>query len=579
VALAARLERRGPTNTSHAPRGIRSRLGSTVELTTRAGRAAIWSDGESTTETNFFAAGWEHALDAPPFEDVEALRSARPGAFVAASSEGLEIERGPYGGRPLYYAYDADGASVSSSLAGLLEALPERPALNVDRLGALGVTRIGPDPRATAYRGVFRVLPCEVIRFGADGTTRSSFRLPRAPVPLCGDVFEHARVLVEMLDAILARELRPFSAVAVQTGGGLDSAGVFALVSRLAKRAGSPRYTALAMDFAGPGDDRPHLRTLLEQTGADALRVSPGEVGPLPLCFFAQDAWPYTWPTCPVGEVLDRRARAWGADAMVTGFGGDFVLDGDLGGFADRARSGDVGAILDAGGLQVPWPSSALDQVFRFVAKPLARPFAPASWVAYRHARARAASQTLRWAGPRLRPLLEEPLNERAGGDDWLTAFATSYAMMEGADGVGQTEAAWGTPYVTPYLDPRFIELVASLPPAHLFAGGRMRGLFRVAMEGLLPDSLRLRPDKASFEPMLDQMFAAAGGMDRFRALLQMEATADLGLVEPSRFREMFTRVVDRVPTARGWLEVWPMLAVEAFVQGSGASVAAPVAA
>jgi asparagine synthase (glutamine-hydrolysing) len=252
---------------------------------------------------------------------------------------------------------------------------------------------------------------------------------------------------------------------------------------------------------------------------------------------------------------------------MVTGFGGDFVLDGDLGRFADRVRCGELRAVVDAACLKVPWRSSPLKQLLRFVAKPLARSVVPPSLVAYRHARALAASQTARWAGPRLRPLLDEPLNARADGDDWLTAFATSHDMMEGADGVGQTEAAWGTPYVSPYLDPRFIELVASLPPEHLFAGGRMRGLFRVAMEGLLPDSLRLRSDKASFEPMIDEMFAAAGGIESFRPLLKMEATGDLGLVEPARFREVFTSVVAGVPTARGWLEVWPML-----VQGIGAS-------
>jgi asparagine synthase (glutamine-hydrolysing) len=260
---------------------------------------------------------------------------------------------------------------------------------------------------------------------------------------------------------------------------------------------------------------------------------------------------------------------------LVTGFGGDFVLDGDLGRFAQRVRGGDFSAILDAARLQVPWPSSPLDQVVRFVAKPVARSLAPAAWLSSRRARSLATSQTARWAGPRLRPLLAEPLYGDGDGDDWLTAFATSHMMMEGADGVGQTEAAWGIPYVMPYLDPRFIELVASLPPDQLFEGGRMRGLFRMAMRGLLPDSLRLRPDKAGFEPMLDEMFAAAGGVEGFRHLLKMEATADLGLVEPARFREVFMRVAEGVPTARGWLQVWPMLAVEAFVQGTRAAAGA----
>jgi hypothetical protein len=46
-----------------------------------------------------------------------------------------------------------------------------------------------------------------------------------------------------------------------------------------------------------------------------------------------------------------------------------------------------------------------------------------------------------------------------------------------------------------------------------------------------------------------------------------MEATADLGFVVPAEFRRTFDRVVRRLPTARGWVEVWPMLSIEAFLR------------
>jgi hypothetical protein len=111
------------------------------------------------------------------------------------------------------------------------------------------------------------------------------------------------------------------------------------------------------------------------------------------------------------------------------------------------------------------------------------------------------------------------------------------------------------------------IEAVASIPPEQMFLGDRSRGLFRHALDGLVPDSVRWRPDKASMEPALEQMFASIGGFDALGSLLTMEATADLGLVEPIPFREALERLVTGRASARGWPQQWGMLAVEAFVR------------
>ncbi len=470
----------------------------------------------------------------------------------------------------MFYAIDGSAVRVSSQLGALVRDLGQRPSLDIERLGALGVTRVGPDPRATVYRGVRRLLPCESIQFLPDGSTRTSFRLPQVPACASPDPIAHARELRGVLDRAIARDLARFRRVGVLTGGGLDSGGLFALVADLSRRVGLPKFTALAMDFAGPGDDRPYLRALQAWTSGEVIRVSPSEAEPLSLSMFERDAAPNTWPTCPVGEVLARRAKEWGAEALVSGFGGDFVLDGTLDGFAERARRGDLRAVGEVARLPVPWGSSPLGNIVSFIVKPMVRDLLPPRILAARRSRWRATQAVTSWAGARLLPLLAEPVNDERRDEHWLTAFATSLQMMEGADGVGQTEVASGLPYVTPYLGPSFIELVAGFPPEELFHGGLMRGLFRLALADVLPSSLAARTDKASFEPMFDAMFVAMGGRAAFRSLLTMEATADLGLVEPASFRGIFDRVVARETTARGWLEVWPMLAVEAFVRRLG---------
>jgi hypothetical protein len=159
--------------------------------------------------------------------------------------------------------------------------------------------------------------------------------------------------------------------------------------------------------------------------------------------------------------------------------------------------------------------------------------------------------------------------SEAASSEDSWSALAASVTMLDVADVRSQHEVAAGLPRLDPYLDGDFIRFVASLPAELLFHGDRIRGLYRHATVGLLPDSLRMREDKASFEPAADELLPEIERQAWFQNLLRMEALGDLGLVEPRPFREAFARVRSGGGEG-GWLEAWPALAVEAFVQNSG---------
>jgi len=516
-----------------------------------------------------FIAAWTRGARTFDGDSPPSVRQVRAGALIVVTPRGLEVSRGPYGGQSLYYAATPGGGPlvVSSSLASLLAALGSRPAFDVDRLAALAVMAIGTDPGATIYKGVRRVLPCETIAFTADGQ-RSWFNVPPVPARLPSDPRGHAVAMREMIAAILERELCAFGAVAVATGGGLDSSGLLALVARYAAASGSLRFTGLTMDFASPGDDRPHLAKLLAALDAPTIRVRADELEGLSEEAFVEDGAPYNWPTAAIDLAGRRRAKAWGAEATVSGGGGDQVLDGDDSSFARRALAGDVRAVVDAARLQVPYPSSMRRRVARFVVNPLVRPYLPKGWLHRRRSQALAGAAYAQWAGPTLRRQLTATLAIPAElSEEWVTGHALSTDLMESADVRHQAELACGLPQVEPYLDPDFIDLVASFPPEELFSGGRTRGLFRDAMEGLLPDSLRLRRDKAEFSPLVDESFAQLGGVDAFRHLLTMEASADLGIVEPVPFRACFDRIVAGDRVHYGWLNVWPALGVEAFLR------------
>ncbi len=154
-----------------------------------------------------------------------------------------------------------------------------------------------------------------------------------------------------------------------------------------------------------------------------------------------------------------------------------------------------------------------------------------------------------------------------------FTLLATSPEVGTAADGRGHVEARLGCDRLDPYLDPQFVAFMASIPPDTLFHGQRTRGLFSLAMRGLVPDSVRLRSDKASFEPAIDEMVTGMGGLSAFESLLSMEATADLGLINPRLFRAAFEAQVRGEASRFGWIDVWPPVAIEAFVRGFGRTV------
>lgn len=74
-----------------------------------------------------------------------------------------------------------------------------------------------------------------------------------------------------------------------------------------------------------------------------------------------------------------------------------------------------------------------------------------------------------------------------------------------------------------PLADRRIVELLLSIPVEHFLAGGLRRGLIRMAMEGILPDKVRLRNDKGWYSPGFPQIlkndFAEIARMAEIRSL------------------------------------------------------------
>ena len=136
-----------------------------------------------------------------------------------------------------------------------------------------------------------------------------------------------------------------------------------------------------------------------------------------------------------------------------------------------------------------------------------------------------------------------------------------------------QTEIVGGFLRVDPLLDAEVVNFVASLRPEQLFHDDWLRGLYREALRGWVPESLRLRSDKADFGPALWGLAGGAEGLGTLGDLARCEHLADLGIVEPAIFEERF-RKLQRTNDEYLWTEVLPVLSAEAFLKKRSAGSA-----
>lgn len=518
---------------------------------------------------------------AGPF-DGDLRQGRAQGRFAAAQLEGgeLTLARGRVGGRALYWAEDGAVRLASTRLPMLLRALDARARPDAMRLAEIAVGDFNGRPSATAFEGVHRLLSGEVLRFRPGGAPRASFLAPPAITAVRGRPDELARALRDEVIAAARRAIEGLGRVAVLAGGGVDSSALLAAVTALVRGGSAKEVVALSLHFGGPGDDRPYMDALAAELGIVPLRMAPRAFAPFVKRSLVVDGQPLASAMGGWEVGFLELAKERGADVLLGGRGGDELFDGDPRGLALRALGGDVvGAVREAADLRVPWESTRAQRVREFVVRPLAVHATPRPLRRWARQRRRSVPG---WAGPVLRDVLRRPLPDPVSDfgprnpGEFFARLSDSKLAVEISDAQCALEADVGLPTETPFLDERLIGFVAGLPAGALFRGGYLRGLFREAFAGLVPDRVRLRTDKADFEPALDEMHAAAGGRGALAELATVPALDALGVVRGPAFRAAFDAFVRGDVGYEGWHELWALLSLEAF---AGQALAAGAAA
>ncbi len=315
------------------------------------------------------------------------------------------------------------------------------------------------------------------------------------------------------------------------------------------------------------------MAALCEMHGVSPVRIHPADCGRSLRDVLVIDDAPVA---NPIVASLAAVLRKQGVRLLLTGEGGDDVLGGDMRVFVDRALRGHpLTAIRDAARLRALW-GTPWSRIRSLVLLPAARRLPP-DWALDLVRRVRRRRRGSAWAGPELRRVLagdlaplDPPRCERSHDRSWLDHQSRSSHYLSCSEARAQTELlADDLSSGGPLLDAEVVDFVASLSPEQLFHDGWLRGLYREALRGWVPESLRVRPDKAGFGPTICDLAGGAEGIAALGDLARCDRLADLGIVEPRPMGARFKQLVHHPDDPFLWAEILPVLSAEAFLESS----------
>lgn len=355
---------------------------------------------------------------------------------------------------------------------------------------------------------------------------------------------EAAATLRRLITEAVESRLPAAGPVACHLSGGLDSSTVTVLAARAARRRGD---RTLALSFTattalGPAelDERPMIAAVLEQE-SDIAHTVVHNILPLPSLPHDED-----WPGTPVGDHDDQMAAAaaaFGADRIFNGVGGDegATYNGqNL--YLCLLKAGRIGQLLR----ELPARARSDGQpLWRAVRGRLISPLIPrplrmlrrrlkgwpmvadpnAGLARYLTPAARDAA-----SARRLEPILTDNSaveRTRAFGDHYTPCRCAYYAIMAARHGLAVT---------FPLLDRRVVDFMLSLPNHMFLADGQSRQPFRRAMQGILPDVVRLAKYKVGIADDWYIRYAAIKAdllaeAESLRGRAEVEAIFDLDAV------------------------------------------------
>jgi asparagine synthase (glutamine-hydrolysing) len=480
---------------------------------------------------------------------------------------------------------DADGARLlfASEVRNLLRLLPQRPP--PDRRAVVQWLADGfLERNQTLYEGISRLEGGHFLELSAECWRKHRYWSPGYKQPLGDGRSELVDALRGRIRSAVRSRVAQDGSTAVLLSGGVDSSSVAVVADQLDEIEGDRLRTYSALFPAHPSiDESVAIDAVTAKIGAPSTRtvIQGGGILAGSLEFLRMWELPTLSPTLGFLAPMERLAAADGAAVLLDGEGGDELFGCAPYLLSDRVRAGRIfSAASLARSLLVQWHPGPESRPSRERVSKVLRGFGLKGAAPHAlHAGTRRIRGSARyspvWFTAESAQLLfdaRDPWAWKAGrGPRWwahLSDLLTEARVRIGAHDLLRRKAALsGLDGGHPFLDDLdLIEFVLRLPPEVAYDSGLTRPLLRESMTGLLPEVVRLRRSKSSFNAFIHECLT---GRERSPVvkLLTARDTELRAYVRPDVLRE---RIVDAVPSGWGgpWESgMWRLLTMECWLR------------
>jgi asparagine synthase (glutamine-hydrolysing) len=445
------------------------------------------------------------------------------GSYVALEDDGdcLRVVRDPSGGLACYHLV-LDGDHFFTSIPHLLfECGLARAEIDWTEI-ARSLAEHAARGSRTVIRGVDELLAGRLL-------TLSGGKMEQVPTWSAWDhaaaelIGEPAEALEQILCSTLGAWGRTLRRPLIEISGGLDSAVVAAGMARASPDASLITFAAAP----GDPDETPYARAIAERLGLDLAIVQPFvEEVDLGRSLSAKLPRPNARAFTQAADALSlRHGRAIGADAFVSGGGGDdvFCFLRTILPAIDRLRAEGGRAMLStAMDIAVMNHSTVWEALYRTVRR-LVRRRPGTSPVDLRFLSCDVAAQPSSPTGDSEGERADE---RRPGKAEHVRSVLTIHNYLE-----GHARAEYA-PILSPLLSQPIVECCHSIPAWRWCEGGRNRAVARRAFRDRLPQPVLERRSKGHFDGFCAALFEA--NRELVRAMLLEGQLARQGLLDRS---------------------------------------------
>lgn len=438
--------------------------------------------------------------------------------FLDRLNGAVEAWRDGFGIYPLYYTLEGGALTCASDIrAGLhLSGM----ALRADaRRIADFIHGADVDLDRTVFEGLNRLPPAQRLDWNGNGVEVQ--RYWQVELPAARPAEGAPAALRAALDTAVAACLRPGETTGAMLSGGLDSSALAGLAARHAE---APLPTlSFVYGAEKTYDETPYIEAANAAFGTQGHAIPVGDPPKLgamgPLIEEQMDL--FLAPGLQKSRRIYAEARALGCDVLIDGHGGDEVISHGYGRLVELAGAWRFRALWrEARGAArvhgVPFAALYAGHVAQYAGLARRNPLRRAL-LKFARTRTRRAAMSGWSEGPdsliapdiavqidpaaryRPAPAFATPAEiARAEGIAHLRAL-TDPVMVQSFEVLHRSATAAGLLPRYPFFDARVVSLCLALPSDTKLKDGQSRWILRDAMRGLLPETIRLRADKAEF--------------------------------------------------------------------------------